>query len=349
MLNNSIHKVAAAHVAPVFLKLNPTVEKVCSIINEAASHGAELIAFPEVFIPAFPIWSALQSPIYNHDMFLELAANTLTVPGPELDIKSATAREKEVFVSIGLNEGTSNSSGCLWNSNVIIGDDGTILCHHRKIVPTFYEKLTWAPGDGAGLRISETRLGRVGVLICGENTNPLARYSLIAQGEQVHVATYPPVWPTHHPDTGKNYDIKHAIELRAGAHSFEGKLFTIVAAGYLDIDTRNYLSNRDKDAGRILDESPRAISTVIGPDGLPVGETLQNEEGILYADIDLSRCVVPKQFHDIAGGYNRFDIFQLNVDRTAQRPVTFKSKLNQSAKVVDDPNDNETQTTTTWR
>ena len=159
MLNNSIHKVAAAHMSPVFLKLNPTVEKVCSIINEAASHGAELIAFPEVFIPAFPIWSALQSPIYNHDMFLELAANTLTVPGPELDKISATAREKEVFVSIGLNEGTSNSSGCLWNSNVIIGDDGAILCHHRKIVPTFYEKLTWAPGDGAGLRSGGCGIG----------------------------------------------------------------------------------------------------------------------------------------------------------------------------------------------
>ena len=89
-----------------------------------------------------------------------------------------------MFVSIGLNEGTSSSTGCLWNSNVIIGDDGVVLCHHRKISPTFYEKLVWAPGDGAGLRVSETRLGRLGALICGENTNPLARYSLIAQGEQ---------------------------------------------------------------------------------------------------------------------------------------------------------------------
>ena len=94
MLNNSTFKVAAAHVAPIFLKLNPTIEKACSIIDEASNHGAELIAFPEAFIPAFPMWSALQSPIHNHDMFVELAANTVRIPGPELDVIAGVARDK---------------------------------------------------------------------------------------------------------------------------------------------------------------------------------------------------------------------------------------------------------------
>lgn len=317
-------KAAAAHVAPVFLDTDATVDKACSVIREAAGNGAQLVVFPETYIPAFPVWCSLQAPIHNHDLFKELAASAIRVPGPELARVADVARECGIFVSMGFNEGTAVSSGCIWNSNVIIGDDGRVLCHHRKTVPTFYEKLIWAPGDGGGLRVTDTRLGGLGMLICGENTNPLARYTLVAQGEQVHMSSYPPVWPTHDPETGANYDLKHAILLRAGAHAFEGKLFNVVASGYLDNAARDRLAARDPEVVRILDSSPRGISVVIGPTGMPVGDLLQNEEGILYADIDLSRCVEPKQFHDIAGGYNRFDIFKLTVDRSARRPISFE-------------------------
>ena len=188
-------------------------------------------------------------------------------------------------------------------------------------MPTFYEKLVWAAGDGAGLGVSDTRLGRLGVLICGENTNPLARYALLAQGEQVHVSTYPPVWPTHDPSTGANYDLKQAIYIRAGAHSFDGKVFNIVAAGFLDGHARDRLAARDREAGRILDESPRGVSVVMGPNGTPISETIQDSEGILYAEIDLALCVEPKQFHDVVGGYNRFDIFKLTVNRERLQPI----------------------------
>lgn len=316
-------KAALAHVAPVFLDKDATVDKACSLIREAAKHGAQIIVFPETYIPAFPVWCALQAPIHNHDLFCTLAANSIKVDGPELALIAETARECEMFVSMGFNEGTSVSSGCIWNSNALIGDDGSILCHHRKIVPTFYEKLIWTPGDGAGLQVSETRLGRLGMLICGENTNPLARFTLLAQGEQVHMSSYPPAWPTHDPATHENYDLKNAILIRAGAHSFEGKLYNLVAAGFLDKATRDLLSKRDKDAGRILDASPRGISVVIGPNGTPISEIMQEEEGMLYADIDLSLCVEPKQLHDLVGGYNRFDIFKLTVNREAQRPIRF--------------------------
>lgn len=317
-------KAAMAHVAPVFLDKDATVEKSCSLIREAARNGAELIVFPETYIPAFPVWCALQAPIHNHDLFCELAANSIQINGPELAKIAETARECELFVSMGFNEGTTVSSGCIWNSNVLIDDAGNILCHHRKIVPTFYEKLVWAPGDGAGLEVNATRLGRVGMLICGENTNPLARFTLLAQGEQVHLSTYPPVWPSHDPAVHENYDLKNAILIRAGAHSFEGKLFNLVAAGYLDQNARDRLAQRDPEAGRILDASPRGISVAIGPNGTPISEIMQADEGLLYADVDLAACVEPKQLHDLAGGYNRFDIFQLTVDRTAQRPIRFQ-------------------------
>lgn len=318
-------KAALAHVAPVFLNKDATVEKACSLIREAAQNGAQIIVFPETYIPAFPVWCALQAPIHNHDLFCELAANSIKVDGPELAQIAETARECEMFVSMGFNEGTTVSSGCIWNANVIIDDAGSILCHHRKIVPTFYEKLVWSPGDGAGLEVCPTRLGRLGMLICGENTNPLARFTLLAQGEQVHMSTYPPVWPSHDPAVHENYDLKNAILIRAGAHSFEGKLFNLVAAGYLDQAARDLLAQRDPEIARILEGSPRGISVAIGPNGTPISEIMQADEGILYADIDLSLCVEPKQLHDLAGGYNRFDIFQLTVDRTAQRPIRFQT------------------------
>jgi predicted amidohydrolase len=310
-------------VAPVFLDLAKTVEKATAVMEEASRHGAQLVVFPEAFIPAFPIWSALQAPIYNHEWFKRLAASSPRCPGPEIAHIAAVARRLGIFVSLGFNELSAVSVGCLWNSNVLINDEGTILNHHRKLVPTFFEKLTWANGDAAGLRVSDTRLGRIGVLICGENTNPLARYTLIAEGEHVHISTYPPVWPTRDPRRGGNYDLAAAIRIRAGAHSFEGKVFNVVASGFLDSSARETLAALSAEAGDILDATPRGISLVIGPTGDPVSEVMAGQEGILYADIDVAACVEPKQFHDVVGYYNRFDVFRLTVDRSENRPIRF--------------------------
>jgi hypothetical protein len=170
-MSQPAYTIAAAHVAPVFMDLESTVDKTCSIIREAAQNGAQLVAFPETFIPAFPVWLALRAPIHNHDLFCELAAHTMRADGPQMARIARTARECGIFVSIGFNEGVDRSTGTIFNSNALIGDDGKALNHHRRIVPTFYEKLVWPPGDGAGLHVVETRLGRGGMLICGENTN----------------------------------------------------------------------------------------------------------------------------------------------------------------------------------
>ena len=315
-------RVAAAHVAPVFLELGATIEKTCSIVSEAAAHGAQLVAFPEAYIPAFPVWSALRSPIYNHELFCRLVANSILVNGPEMAQLCEIAQKKQILVSVGFNEATRNSVGCIYNSNVLIGENGEILNHHRKIVPTFYEKLSWSPGDGAGLRVCATNYGRVGVLICGENTNPLARYTMMAEGEQVHVSTYPPIWPSHEPGQG-NYDLAHAIRLRAGAHSFEAKAFNVVSSGFMDNAMFEFLAELDSNAATILEASPRSVSLITGPSGTPVSEERCDEEGIVYAELDLSECVEPKQFHDVSGGYNRFDIFHLTVNRTPNRPIHY--------------------------
>jgi aliphatic nitrilase len=324
MIQYPAYKVAAAHVAPVFLDTDRSIDKACSVIAEAAAFGARLIAFPEAFLPGFPIWAALEAPIRTHEFFKKLAASAVEIDGPELERIRRAARQNDIFVSIGLTEGTRTSVGCLWNSNVLVGADGSILNRHRKLVPTFYEKLIWANGDGRGLRVCETELGRIGVLICGENTNPLARFALMAEGEQVHISTYPPVWPTRPPEGPGNYDLAQAIRIRAGAHAFEAKAFNLVVSSCVDRTMRHAIEEHlGREPLRVLEQSPGGISMVLDPRGATVGDVLCGDEGILFANIDLARSVEPKQFHDVVGYYNRFDIFKLTVDRSDRPPATF--------------------------
>lgn len=165
-------KVAAAHAASVYMNKAACVDKACSFIAEAAANGAELVVFPESFIPGFPVWAALWAPIYNHDWFKLMVENSVMIDGPEITAIRSAARRHGILVSLGFSEATPASVGCIWNSNVLISEQGTVLNHHRKLVPTFYEKMVWAPGDGHGLRVSDTRIGKIGTLICGENTNP---------------------------------------------------------------------------------------------------------------------------------------------------------------------------------
>jgi aliphatic nitrilase len=316
-------KVCAAHVAPVFLDTPATVDKACALVAEASHAGARLIAFPESFVPGFPVWAAVQAPIKSHEFFTRLAANSIEVPGPEVTALCTAARDNSIVVSIGISERSPVSVGCLWNTNLLIDADGNLVNHHRKLVPTFYEKLIWANGDGAGLRVCNTDIGKIGMLICGENTNPLARYSLIAQGEQVHISSYPPVWPTRPANEPGRYNLASAIRIRAGAHSFEGKVFNVVSSGFLDKRTLEALRTLDRDGLVTLENSPQAISMVLGPSGEIISDTLSEMEGLLYQEVDIAQCVEPKQFHDVVGYYNRFDVFEFRVNRKRLTPIEF--------------------------
>lgn len=169
----------ACNVAPVFLDTAATVQKTIGLITEAASNRADLVVFAETHIPGFPLWAAFSAPIDNHALFHRLASQSLLIDGPEIGKLRAACKENRVWSHIGFNERSKASVGCLWNSNVLIDDEGMVRNHHRKMVPTFYEKLVWANGDGKGLKVVESeRLGKVGSLICGENTNPLGKTSL---------------------------------------------------------------------------------------------------------------------------------------------------------------------------
>jgi len=317
---NQLVRVAAAHVSSVFFDPAGGVTKAIKNLTEAAEAGVELIVFPESFIPGFPIWNALSSPIKGHENFVKFAAASLRIDGPEIKAIARAAAQQKIAVSLGFSEVASYSAGCLWNSMILINAQGVIVNHHRKLVPTFYEKLTWSRGDGAGLSVVDMPFGRVGGLICGENGNPLSRYTLMAQGEEIHCANYPPIWPFKDPREAEPYDLADAIRVRAAAHCFEAKVFAIVSAGFLSDENLELLCD-DEEARAILAGSPRSASMIVTPSGSTLGETLSDREGLVIADVDIGSLLELKQHHDMAGYYNRHDVFHVSVNRSRQKPM----------------------------
>jgi aliphatic nitrilase len=309
---------AAVQHSPVFLDAAATTAKACDLIAEAAGNGAQLIAFPEVFIPGYPYWNWTMNPVEGSPWFEKLYRNAIDVPGPEVDALCAAARAHHATVVIGVNERGKHSLGVLYNTLLTISAAGELIGVHRKLVPTWAEKLTWTNGDGSSLRVHETPVGKLGVLACGENTNTLARYTLLAQGEQVHVAAYIAL-----PVAPEDYDMADAIAIRTAAHAFEGKVFSVVATSTISPQIIDAVAGDNQKVRDQLARKRNALSGIFGPDGRPVTEPLIDDDGIVYAHIDLNRCIQPKQMHDIVGHYQRFDVFDLRVNTTPHEPITF--------------------------
>lgn len=317
MLDLPKFKAAAVQASPVFLNVDATVDKAISIIKEASGNGASLVAFPEVFVAGYPYWNWIMTPVQGSRWYEQLYKNSITVPGPEVDRICKAAKENNCHIVIGVNE-RGQSFGELYNTNLIIDNKGNLVGKHRKLVPTWAEKLTWTGGDGSSLKVYNTEIGPIGTLACGENTNTLARFTLLTQGELIHIANYISL-PVAPPD----YNMAEAIKIRAAAHSFEGKLFTIVSCSTITKEIIDTMKEDIPNAEELLTRKNSAFTGVIGPNGAVIGEPLIDDEGIVYADIDLSKCIQPKQMHDILGHYNRFDIFDLRVNTAPRKNITF--------------------------
>ncbi|MQA03677.1 MAG: carbon-nitrogen hydrolase family protein [Streptosporangiales bacterium] len=313
-------RVAAVQAAPVFLDREATIDKVDELTAEAVAGGAELVVFGESFVPAFPIWNGVLPPVDQHDLHERLFRNAVLVPGPDVQRLGDIAARHGVVLSVGITEKPAHSMGTLWNSNLLFDRNGRPVNHRRKLVATWYERLTWSAGDAHDLGVAGLDGLNVGALICGENTNTLARFTLLAQGERLHLASYPPSWPFDRREHGQEYDLTEAIKVRSVAHSFEGKVFTVVAATALDDDGVDQVAGGDGEIAKLLWANPTA-SLIVGPRGEILAGPLLGDTGILYADVDLGASIVPKQIHDIVGTYNRFDVFQLSVNTTRLEPV----------------------------
>ncbi len=310
-------KAAAVQTSPVFLNVEKTIEKAISFIKEARSNGAQLIAFPEVFVAGYPYWNWIMTPVQGSKWYEQLYKNSVAVTDESMKPLFQAAKNFNMHVVIGINE-RGDSYGEIYNTNLIIDNTGTLIGKHQKLVPTWAEKLTWTSGDGSSLKVYKTEIGPIGTLACGENTNTLARFTLLSQGELIHIANYISL-PVAPPD----YNMAEAIKIRAAAHSFEGKLFTIVSCSTISKEIMDILKPDVSNIEELLTRKSSAFSGIIGPNGAVVGEPLIDDEGIVYADIDLEKCIQPKQMHDILGHYNRFDIFDLRVNTAPTRKVTF--------------------------
>jgi len=310
-------KAAAVQTSPIFLNVEKTIEKAISLIKEASSNGAQLIAFPEVFVAGYPYWNWIMTPVQGSKWYEQLYKNSVAITDESMKPLFQAAKDFNMHVVIGINE-RGDSYGEIYNTNLIIDNTGTLIGKHRKLVPTWAEKLTWSSGDGSSLKVYKTEIGPIGTLACGENTNTLARFTLLSQGELIHIANYISL-PVAPPD----YNMAEAIKIRAAAHSFEGKLFTVVSCSTISKEIMDVLKPDVPNIEELLTRKSSAFSGIIGPNGAVVGEPLIDDEGIVYADIDLEKCIQPKQMHDILGHYNRFDIFDLRVNTAPTRKITF--------------------------
>lgn len=310
-------KAAAVQTSPVFLNVEKTIEKAVSFVKEATSNGANLVAFPEVFVAGYPYWNWIMTPVQGSKWYEQLYKASVKVDDAEMQPLYKAAKAYNCHIVIGINE-RGDSYGEIYNTNLIIDNNGKLIGKHRKLVPTWAEKLTWTSGDGSSLKVYNTGIGPIGTLACGENTNTLARFTLLSQGELIHIANYISL-PVAPPD----YNMAEAIKIRAAAHSFEGKLFTIVSCSTISKEIMETLKPDVPNVEELLTRKNSAFSGIIGPNGAVVGEPLIDDEGIVYADIDLEKCIQPKQMHDILGHYNRFDIFDLRVNTAPTRKITF--------------------------
>jgi predicted amidohydrolase len=312
------YKAAVAQASPVFLDRAATIEKTCSLMIEAGKNEAKLIAFPEVYIPGYPYWIWLDVPQKNYDFFKKLFKEAIVIPSPETEELCRCAKEADICAVIGANEKDDKQMGTMWNTNIIISNEGKLLGKHRKIVPSFAEKMVWSRGDGSMLRVWQTDIGRVGTLACGNNFHSLYRYALIAQGEQVHVGNYPGYYQPN--------QVNHPLwnRVRTAYHSIEGTLFNLCSTSPLNDEMIEVLSQGDEKKKEWL-EACKAYSCITNPIGETLCETLESEE-LIYADIDISEMIAPRQYFDTAGHYSRMDVVSLNLCIDEDKPVHFYKK-----------------------
>lgn len=297
-------KVAAAQLAPELFDRDRTIAKACDAIAEAGRNGAQLVAFPETFVAGYPYFALFLAPTQINSHLAALYRDALRVPGPETEILAAAARRAQCHVVIGLHE---RRGGTLYNSQLFLGPDGAILGCRRKLVPTSHERLIWGRGDGSDLEVYRTDLGVVGGLICYEHSNALFRYALQAQGEQIHIATWPGGMP----------GINTIIDAAARHYAFEAQAFVINVTSVLTEAALGALVPEVRDKLKV----GGGYSGIIAPRGDWLVGPILDGETLLYADLDFRLIDSMKAIVDSAGHYARPDVVQLKLNRKPQTPL----------------------------
>jgi len=308
--------VAVVQHPSVALHRDRTLKRGVALIDEAAGHGARLVAFPETWVPGYPEWLWRLRPGDDYDLTAEIHArlleNAVDLAAGQLKPLQAAARRLKVTVAIGVHERDGEySRATLYNTIVLIGPDGEILNRHRKLVPTNPERMVWGMGDASGLKVVETPSGRLGSLICWENYMPLARFTLFAQGCEIYIA---PTW-----DFGDSWvsTMRHI--------ALEGRCWVIgIGSAMRGKDMPADFPQRSRMFPNLEEWFNSGDSVVVAPNGEVVAGPLHEAHGILYADCDPARAAAAKRTLDVSGHYGRPDIFRLEVDRESRVPVAFE-------------------------
>lgn len=318
-MSNQIINVALAQIAPVWLDREASTQKVMQAITEAADKGAELVTFGECLLPGYPFWleltggAAFNSPKQKliHSHYLEQAIN---IERGDLDDICTLSKQRSIAVVLGIAERASDRGGhTIYCSLVYINAQGQIQNVHRKLMPTYEERLAWGPGDGHGLRTFPIKDFTMGALNCWENWMPLARAALYGQGEDLHIAS----WPGGEHNT---HDITRFI-------AKEGRSFVVSVSGLM---RKQDFPQNTPSLEEILDNAKNTLasgaSCVAAPDGSWILEPQIGMEGVFVVELDHQLVRQERQNFDPVGHYSRPDVTQLTVNRTRQSTVTFIDK-----------------------
>ncbi|MEP2980896.1 MAG: Nit6803 family nitrilase [Lentilitoribacter sp.] len=294
-------RAAAVQISPDLSGRDKTMERVLNAIDEAAQKGAEFIVFPETFIPYYPYFSFVLPPMQQGKPHLELYQEAVVVPSAETNALANAARKANAVIVMGINE---RDHGSLYNTQLVFDASGEIVLKRRKITPTYHERMVWGQGDGSGLKVVETKVGRVGALACWEHYNPLARYALMAQHEEIHAA--------HFPGSLVGPIFGEQIEVSMRHHALEAACFVVNATGWL---TEEQINSIHPDPSLQKGLRDGCMTCIISPEGRHVVDPITEGEGILIADLDMKLITKRKRMMDSVGHYARPELLHLVHDQ----------------------------------
>jgi nitrilase len=304
-MSSRVVRAAAAQIAPDLSAADGTLAKVLQTISDAAKQGVQLIVFPETLVPYYPYFSFVKPPVQQGPEHLRLMGLCPTVPGPLTDTVSAAARAHGMVVVLGVNE---RDHGSLYNTQLVFDADGTLVLKRRKITPTYHERMVWGQGDAAGLKVVPTAVGRVGALACWEHYNPLARYALMTQFEEIHCAQFPGSM------VGQIFADQMEVTIRH--HALEAGCFVVNATGWLS-DAQ--IASITPDTGLQKALRGGCCTAIVSPEGVLLAEPLRAGEGLVIADLDMALIAKRKRMMDSVGHYARPELLSLVIN---DRPAT---------------------------